>query len=99
MTESNSHTTTIRLSKKLYSRLESIAIHKGLTIEECGSTAITEYLTAEEKEDGYDEWLHDRLVGAIKKLDSGEMQTHTIEEVSEHLRLKRLERRKTHENP
>ena len=50
------------------------------------------------KEEGYDEWLRDRLEKTIKKLDNGEMQTHTIEEVSEHLRLKRLERRRTQES-
>jgi predicted transcriptional regulator len=61
MTESNFHTTTIRLSKKLYARLEAIAIHKGLTPEECANTAIIEYITAAEKEEGYDNRLASRF--------------------------------------
>jgi len=53
---------------------------------------------SDEKEEGYDEWLRDRLESTIKKLDSGEMKTHTLDEVKEYLRVKRAELRETRAN-
>lgn len=44
------------------------------------------------KEDGYDEWLRTRIEKAITELDSGAMKTHTIDEIQEHLDVKRAER-------
>ena len=55
---------------------------------------ITANPALEEKEEGYDDWLRARLADTIQKLDSGEMKTHTLDEVTEHLRIKRAERRK-----
>jgi addiction module RelB/DinJ family antitoxin len=49
--------------------------------------------TTEEKEEGYDEWLRDRLARTISMLDSGAMKTHTIDEVREHIRIERTKRR------
>jgi hypothetical protein len=54
---------------------------------------------SDEKEEGYDEWLRDRLESTIKKLDSGEMKTHTLEEVREHLKQRRAERRNQRNSP
>ena len=45
----------------------------------------------EAKEDGYDEWLRARLERTIRLLDSGEMRTHTLEEVRAHLKQRRAE--------
>jgi addiction module RelB/DinJ family antitoxin len=47
--------------------------------------------SAEEKEEGYDEWLRARLESTIKKLDSGEMKTHTTDEVRAHIKARRAE--------
>ena len=55
---------------------------------------ITANPALEEKHEGYDDWLRARLADTIQKLDSGEMKTHTLDEVTEHLRIKRAERRK-----
>ena len=53
---------------------------------------------SDEKEEGYDEWLRDRLESTIKKLDNGEMKTHTPDEVKEYLRINRAERREARAN-
>jgi antitoxin component of RelBE/YafQ-DinJ toxin-antitoxin module len=47
----------------------------------------------EGKEEGYDEWLRDRLERTIKMLDSGEMKTHTLDEVRSYIRTERAKRR------
>jgi len=47
----------------------------------------------EEKEKGYDEWLRDRLERIIKKIDSGEMKSHSLDEVREYLNVEREKRR------
>ncbi len=43
----------------------------------------------EEKEEGYDEWLRARLDRTIKMLDSGEMKSSPIEEVSARMKERR----------
>lgn len=52
-----------------------------------------------EKEEGYDEWLRARLESTIKKLDSGEMKSYSLEEVREHLKQRRAERRNQRNSP
>ena len=48
---------------------------------------------AESKEDGYDDWLRARLERTINMLDSGEMKTHSLEEVQTYLQVERTKRR------
>ena len=48
---------------------------------------------AESKEDGYDDWLRARLERTINMLDSGEMKTHSLEEVQTYLQVERAKRR------
>jgi len=48
---------------------------------------------SEPKEEGYDEWLRDRLERTIQLVDSGEMPTYPIEEVKKRLAQRRAERR------
>jgi DNA-damage-inducible protein J/RHH-type rel operon transcriptional repressor/antitoxin RelB len=45
------------------------------------------------KEEGYDDWLRDRLERTIKMLDSGEMKTHTLDDVRSYIRNERAKRR------
>jgi addiction module RelB/DinJ family antitoxin len=51
--------------------------------------SVTAYLSFEDKEEGYDEWLSARLDRAIKMLDSGEMESSPIEEVEARMSAKR----------
>lgn len=45
----------------------------------------------EPKEEGYDEWLRERLERTIKKLDSGEMKSYPLHEAMERLEKRRAE--------
>jgi addiction module RelB/DinJ family antitoxin len=56
---------------------------------------VTANPSIEEKEEGYDEWLRARLESTIKKLDSGEMKSHSINEVRDYLKVERAKRRTT----
>lgn len=46
------------------------------------------------KEDGYDEWLRDRLEKTIQQLDSGKMGVSSIEDVEARMKAKREAYRK-----
>ena len=52
----------------------------------------------EEKEAGYDEWLHARLESTIQKLDSGEMKSYPHETAKALLRERLAARRKVTAN-
>ncbi len=54
---------------------------------------ITANPALEEKEEGYDDWLRARLESSIKKLDTGEMKTCSVDEVRARLQAQRVERR------
>lgn len=56
---------------------------------------VTTHSETEEKEPGYDDWLRSRLEQTIQKLDSGEMKTHSLDEVKNYLNTERAKRRKT----
>ena len=56
---------------------------------------VTANPSIEEKEEGYDKWLRARLESTIKKLDSGEMKSHSINEVRDYLKVERAKRRTT----
>jgi len=48
---------------------------------------------SEPKEEGYNEWLRDRLERTIQLVDSGKMPTYSMEEVEHRLAQRRAERR------
>lgn len=52
---------------------------------------ITANPALEEKEDGYDDWLRDRLKATIKQLDSDAMPSFTTNEVRDHLKKRRAD--------
>jgi addiction module RelB/DinJ family antitoxin len=47
----------------------------------------------QEVEEGYNEWLKERLANAIRKIDSGEVAMHSTEQARAHVR-KRVEERR-----
>lgn len=52
---------------------------------------VTANPAVEEMSEGYDVWLRTRLQNTIQKLDSGEMQSHPVEAVRAHLKIRRAE--------
>lgn len=56
---------------------------------------VTANQAEEGKEEGYDEWLRDRLERTIQLLDSGAMPTYTTAEVRASLKSRRAEWRKS----
>jgi hypothetical protein len=56
---------------------------------------VTANQAEEGKEEGYDEWLRDRLERTIQLLDSGAMPTYTTTEVRASLKSRRAEWRKS----
>ena len=56
---------------------------------------VTANSAIEEKEEGYDEWLRSRLESTIKKLDSGEIKSYSLDEVRDYLKVERAKRRAT----
>jgi hypothetical protein len=47
----------------------------------------------EPKEEGYDEWVRERLERTMRMVDSGEMRTYTHHEVMERLAKRRASRK------